>query len=112
MNALPFELRFKIATYLEPLDVLALSSVTRDWRLFTHNFAHRLPKLEVTNLRVEQWNKHQYEYKLHCNLYRPCKAAKLKVCVFVQYLFFCYLLNLDCRIYTLKRMKACGYFFK
>ncbi|KAI6189848.1 hypothetical protein M3Y97_00052900 [Aphelenchoides bicaudatus] len=81
-DQLPAEIRQRIASYSELHDLFTLARVSRSWRSFIHSHAVRLPKYEISSLRIEQFDYVRFKFKANAVRVRDNKATQIKIYYF------------------------------
>lgn len=78
LDKLPAEIRLRIASYVDILDLFSLARVSRSWRLFIERRVSLLPKYEISSLRIEQFDFYRFKFKAHVVRIQQDKKTQLK----------------------------------
>ncbi|KAI6186658.1 hypothetical protein M3Y98_00156500 [Aphelenchoides besseyi] len=77
LDALPAEIRLKIASYVDILDIFTLLRVNRSWRKFVEKNAGILPKNHVSSLHLEQFHYTRFQFRIKTSEICDEKETKL-----------------------------------
>ncbi|KAI6213619.1 hypothetical protein M3Y94_00171400 [Aphelenchoides besseyi] len=78
LDALPAEIRLKITSYVNVIDIFTLIRVNRSWRKFVEKNAAILPKNHVSSLHLEQFQSKRDPFQIKTSKICDEKKTKLK----------------------------------